>query len=156
MSLSISPCDEGGYLLESSLHLPRPVAEVFPFFADARNLQSLTPKTLQFEVLTPEPLVMQAGLRIDYRLKVHRVPLRWQSEITAWDPPHRFVDEQRRGPYRWWIHEHTFVEESAGCLVGDRVRYGVWGGRLVNALVVARDLRKIFAYRTAQLEARFG
>jgi ligand-binding SRPBCC domain-containing protein len=132
------------------------IEEVFGFFADARNLEALTPGWLHFRILTPDPIVMRVGTRIDYRLRLHGLPLAWQSEITAWDPPHRFVDEQRRGPYRRWVHEHVF--EAAGRLtrVRDRVVYAVAGGRLVARLLVAPDLRRIFAYRAARLEERFG
>ncbi len=140
----------------SSVWLPPPIEEVFPFFADAHNLQELTPPFLEFRVMTPPPIAMAPGTRIDYRLKLHGIPLRWQSEITAWEPPHRFVDEQRKGPYRTWIHEHRFSPKDGGTLVEDEVRYGVPGGPLVNALFVRKDVARIFAYREERLRARFG
>jgi ligand-binding SRPBCC domain-containing protein len=88
---------------------------------------------------------------------VRGVPLRWRSEITAWEPPRRFVDEQRRGPYRLWIHEHTFEALDGGrTLCDDRVRYAVPGGGLANRLLVAPDLRRIFAHRARKLRERFG
>ncbi|MGB9275140.1 MAG: SRPBCC family protein [Terrimicrobiaceae bacterium] len=96
------------------LWLPRPLGEVFSFFADAGNLELLTPPQLNFHILTPCPLEMRVGLLIEYRLRVRGIPLRWQSEITAWEPPHRFVDEERRGPYRLWQHEHLFEERDGG------------------------------------------
>jgi len=136
--------------------IPRPVEEVFPFFADAHNLQELTPPFLDFRVLTPRPVPMAPGTRIDYRLKLHGIPLRWQSEITAWEPMRMFRDEQRRGPYRAWIHTHRFLPRNGGTLVVDEVRYDVFGGRLVNALFVRRDVERIFAYRGARLRDRFG
>ena len=118
--------------LTSEVMLPRPPAEVFPFFADARNLERLTPPWLRFAVLTSGPIEMRPGATIDYRLRLRGVPIRWRSEITAWEPPLRFVDEQRRGPYRLWVHEHRF-EERDGCTVAsDHVRYAVWGGRVVD------------------------
>lgn len=145
--------------LRSELWLPRPLSEVFPFFADARNLQRITPPWLSFEVLTPAPIEMRPGTRIDYRLRVHGVPLRWQSEITAWEPPYRFVDEQRRGPYRLWHHEHTFREQNGGTLCGDVVQYASRGGPLrplIEALFVRRDVDRIFRYRREVLEREFG
>ena len=147
---SIEPQD-GGFLLTSCVRLPRPRAEVFPFHTDARNLDRLTPRRLRFRVLTPDPIEMRAGLHIDYRLWVRWIPIRWQSEITVWDPPKRFVDEQRRGPYRWWKHEHTFVEANNNTLVTDRVHYGVPGGDFIHNLFVRRNLEQIFAFRTAKL-----
>jgi ligand-binding SRPBCC domain-containing protein len=142
--------------LHSELWLPRPRAEVFPFFADARNLEAITPGWLRFQVLTPGPLEMRTGLRIDYRLRVHGLPLRWQSEITVWEPPQRFVDEQRRGPYRLWRHEHRFAERDGGTLCADHVRYAVPGGELVYRLFVRRDVERIFEFRRRRLTERFG
>lgn len=99
---------------------------------------------------------MKEGTQIEYRLKLRGVPIQWQSEITVWEPPHRFVDEQRRGPYRLWVHEHTFPEQDDGALVGDRVRYAVPGGALVNRFLVAPHLDRIFAYRHRKLVEIFG
>ena len=136
--------------------LPRPRAEIFQFFADAGNLNILTPPWLRFEILTPRPIVMRVGALIDYRLRLHGWPLRWQSEITAWEPPERFVDEQRHGPYRLWQHEHRFTERDGGTVVTDRVRYAVAGGRLTDWLFVRHDVVRIFAYRQQKLAELFG
>lgn len=146
--------------LTSEVLLPRPRDEVFPFFADAGNLERLTPPWLRFEVLTPQPIAMRPAAVIEYRLRLRGLPVRWRSEITAWEPPFRFVDEQRRGPYRLWIHEHRFEEREGRTLVGDRVRYAVPGGPLleglVNRLLVRPDLERIFAFRRAVLLRLFG
>jgi ligand-binding SRPBCC domain-containing protein len=144
------------FTLTSKVWLPRPLDEVFPFFADARNLEELTPPWLRFEVLTPGPVSMAVGTRIAYRLRVHGIPIRWQSEITAWQPPHRFVDEQAHGPYRLWIHEHRFSERNGNTLAEDFVRYAVYGGAAVNRLLVARDVERIFEYRRQQMQQIFG
>ncbi len=136
--------------------VPRPRAEVFAFFADAGNLQELTPPWLRFEVLTPRPIEMGPGTLIDYRLRLRFIPIRWRTRIAVWEPPHRFMDEQLRGPYRLWLHEHTFEEDGDGTLCGDFVRYAVPFGALANRLMVARDVRKIFAYRERRLQEIFG
>jgi hypothetical protein len=98
---------------------------------------------------------MKQGALIDYRLRLRGIPIRWQSEITAWEPPHRFVDEQCRGPYRRWIHEHTFAGRDGGTLARDRVQYAVPGGSLVDYLFVARDLKRVFAFRQETLRRIF-
>ncbi|MBX3395173.1 MAG: SRPBCC family protein [Phycisphaerae bacterium] len=137
----------GAFVLDAELHVPQAIDRVFDFFGDAFNLEQITPPFLRFEVLTPRPIPMAEGTLIDYRLKVRGLPMRWRSEITAWEPPFRFVDEQRKGPYRLWRHEHTFQAAEGGTIVRDRVTYRVPGGRLVNQLFVAPDLRRIFQYR---------
>jgi ligand-binding SRPBCC domain-containing protein len=136
--------------------LPKPVADLFPFFADAQNLETLTPPWVQFKILTPLPIRMHPGALIDYRLRIHGIPVRWQTEITAWEPPFRFVDEQKRGPYRVWIHEHRFVERDGGTLMTDQIRYAVYGGGLIEKLFVRRDVEKIFDYRNQKMEELFG
>ncbi len=140
------------HLFKSELWLPRPREEVFNFFGDALNLQAITPPFLNFEVLTPAPIEMRAGTLIDYKLRVRGIPLRWRTLISAWEPPHRFMDEQLRGPYRQWIHEHTFEERDGGTLARDVVRYSVFGGALVDWLFVRRDVEKIFAYREKRMK----
>jgi ligand-binding SRPBCC domain-containing protein len=140
----------------SKVLLPRPRDEVFAFFADATNLEAITPPWLRFRVLTPPPIEMAAGTRIDYRLRVRFLPVRWTTEIAVWEPPVRFVDTQLRGPYRRWVHLHTFEQVEGGTLCRDRVDYEAPGGRLVHRLFVDRDVRRIFAYRRERLLDRFG
>ena len=154
--ISTHPTQRGAYQLTTEFWTPRPLSEVFEFFAEAHNLQELTPTFLQFEVLTPGPTPMGVGTILDYRLRMHGLPMLWKSLISAWEPPFRFVDEQVRGPYTFWHHEHTFEPQGGGTLIRDIVDYGVPGGWLVNTLFVQRDLRHIFRYRTEQIQRRFG
>ena len=142
--------------IRREIWLPQPRERVFGFFADPRNLEKLTPAWLRFEVLDAESVRLEAGALIDYRLRLRGFPLRWRSQIALWDPPRRFVDIQVRGPYREWSHEHRFEARSGGTLVVDRVDYAVPGGRLVNRLLVRRDLEQIFDFRTAALGRIFG
>lgn len=144
------------FRLTTEIWLPRPLEEVFAFFADAGNLQRLTPPWLSFKILTPQPIVMARGTRIEYRIRLRGLPLRWRSEIVTWDPPHVFVDEQRRGPYRRWTHTHRFLAQSGGTFVTDEVIFSVWGGGLVARVFVAPDIRRIFSYRHDQLMSVFG
>lgn len=141
---------------ESQLWLPQPLEEVFAFFSDAANLDGITPPWLHFRTITPRPVEMHLGAVIDHRLRIHGFPVRWRSEITAWEPPVRFVDEQVRGPYRLWIHEHTFTECDGGTLVCDRVQYAVPFDWLVHALLVRGDVERIFRYRSDMLRRRFA
>jgi ligand-binding SRPBCC domain-containing protein len=144
------------YLFQCELWLPQPRAVVFDFFADARNLQTITPPWLHFVILTPIPIEMRPGALIDYKLRVHGFPLRWQTEITEWNPPHHFVDQQLRGPYTLWHHTHRFFDQDGGTRCVDEVRYRPPGGALINYLFVKRDVQKIFAYRQQQLQKHFG
>jgi ligand-binding SRPBCC domain-containing protein len=139
--------------LRREQYLPIDQATTFAFFADARNLERLTPSWLHFKVLTAEPLHLQAGSLLDYRLRLHGLPLRWQSEITLWEPLSRFVDVQRRGPYRIWEHTHTFEPLGAGTIVRDSVVYAVPGGGLINRFLVRPDLERVFDYRARRLNA---
>lgn len=140
----------------TELRLPRSQEEIFPFFADAANLETITPPWLHFRIQTPAPIEMRPGTLIDYRLRVRGIPLRWRTEITVWEPPNRFVDRQLRGPYRLWEHEHAFEEVEGGTLCRDHVRYSVFGGELVHRLLVRRDVEGIFAHRQKALEQRFS
>lgn len=141
--------------VDREVWLSEKIQTVFSFFADATNLQKLTPDWLHFRVLTPPPLEMHAGALIDYRLRVRGVPIRWRSQILAWEPPFRFVDKQVHGPYKQWIHEHLFTSLRGGTLVQDKVDYAVLGGPLVDRCLVAPDLRRIFDFRHKQLQKYF-
>ena len=138
-------------LFRDELLLPRPRAEIFPFFAEARNLEKITPPWLKFEVLTPDPIAMRPGALIDYRIRVRGVPIRWRTEIVAWEPPHRFIDTQLTGPYRLWHHTHTFEDRGDSTLCRDEVRYWPLGGALIDWLFVRRDVTNIFKYRRKSL-----
>src|SRR5262245_10988524 len=138
------------------LWLPLPPEELFPFFANAANLDVLTPPWLHFHIVTPQPIVMRPGTLIDYRLRVHGLPLRWRTRVSAWEPPRRFVDEQLRGPYRRWIHEHTFDLRDGGTLIRDAVQYAVPFDALLHRWFVRPDIERIFQFRAAELRRRFG
>jgi ligand-binding SRPBCC domain-containing protein len=151
---------ESTYALETWLWLPRSREEVFAFFADAMNLERITPSFLKFRVRTAAPIAMGAGTVIDYRIGMRGLPMTWRSEITTWDPPQRFVDTQLKGPYREWVHTHSFEEQDGGTTVRDHVRYRLPGpafaGALVNRWLVASDLKRIFEYRHEALVKAFG
>ena len=142
--------------LHDELLLPLALGEIFPFFAEARNLETLTPPWLKFEVVTPAPITMRVGALIDYRIRVHGLPIRWRTEIVEWNPPHRFVDVQLSGPYRLWHHTHTFEERGDSTLCRDDVRYWPHGGALIDRLFVRRDVERIFAFRQKKLREIFG
>ena len=136
--------------LERRQFVNRSLDEVFQFFASAHNLERITPPWLRFELLTPEPIEMRIGTRIDYRLHVHQVPVRWTSRIEEWVPGRAFVDRQLRGPYGLWLHRHSFQSSGAGTIVGDQVDYALPSGRvgdLAHRLFVRRDVERIFDYR---------
>ena len=125
--------------------------EVFPFFADAHNLEGITPPLLHFTVITPRPITMQVGTLIEYRLRVHGLPVRWQTLIQEWMPGERFVDVQLRGPYALWHHTHEFEPAGPGrTRMTDTVRYAIGfgaAGELAHRLFVGRDVRSIFEHR---------
>jgi ligand-binding SRPBCC domain-containing protein len=151
-------------VLEREQLIPRPRSEVFAFFADAANLERLTPPSLRFEIRTPPPIVMAAGTVIDYRIALFGVGFGWRTVIESFEPERRFVDVQVAGPYRFWRHEHTFsdgtdgTERAGGTLVHDRVEYEVpYGplGRVVQALFVRRQVERIFDFRRRALAEHF-
>jgi ligand-binding SRPBCC domain-containing protein len=132
--------------------------DVFPFFADASNLEAITPPWLGFRVVTPRPIEMRAGTLIEYRLRLHGLPIRWLTKIEAWEPPHRFVDAQLAGPYKLWHHTHEFAPDGdGGTIMRDTVHYSLpYGplGEIARRLFVARDLAAIFDYRATRLTRR--
>ena len=144
--------------LERSQLLPLPIDEAFDFFADAHNLESITPPWLHFSIVTPAPVLMRKGTLIDYELRLRGLRLHWQSEIVQWTPGHGFVDRQTRGPYSHWEHKHTFEQHADGTLMRDLVLYRLpLGplGKLANKAVVESDLRRIFDYRRDAIGRQF-
>lgn len=139
----------------TTTELPLSRAEVFAFFSDPRNLEGLTPPWLGLRIRTPEPLPVGEGAVYDYTLRLHSLPLRWRTLITAWEEGHRFEDLQQKGPYALWHHVHTFEDApGGGTRMTDHVRYRLpfgWFGALALPLV-KRDVVKIFTYRREVLE----
>lgn len=145
-----------GWTLSTCVWIPQPIQSVFDFFANAGNLEMLTPPWLHFRILTPQPIEMSDGTIIDYRLKLRLIPIRWRSEISNWHPPVCFVDRQLRGPYREWVHTHSFETNQGGTIVRDDVQYSTPGGRLVHDLFVGPELKRIFKYRHEVLLDKLG
>lgn len=139
--------------------IPRPIDEVFAFFADARNLEEITPPWLAFRILAISTDAVSAGTEIRYRLRLHGIPIFWRTEIRQWKSPHRFVDVQRAGPYRLWHHTHCFEAHEGKTRMIDIVRYRLpFGllGRIVHALKVRGDVRRIFDYRHQRIQELFA
>jgi len=144
--------------LRTRIELPLARERVFPFFADADNLQKITPPELHFRIVTPPPIAMAQGTLIRYQLRLMGVPFEWLTRITVWNPPVEFVDEQVKGPYRRWVHQHLFVETSFGTRMHDAVTYELPFfpiGELAAPLVHLQ-LRRIFSYRARALKRLLG
>jgi ligand-binding SRPBCC domain-containing protein len=134
--------------------VPLPRERVFEFFAAAENLERITPPELRFRIVTPPPIEMREGTLITYRLRLYGVPFEWLTRIAVWNPPVEFVDEQLRGPYRQWIHRHTFTTLVAETRIDDEVDYRLPFAPVgeIAAPLVAAEVRRIFRYRTRAIE----
>lgn len=142
-------------MLERTQVVPVPIEAAFAFFAEARNLERITPPWLRFRILEA-PAALQRGSRLRYRLRLFGIPIAWRTEIVEWSPPHRFVDVQRRGPFRLWEHTHELTAVPGGTEVRDCVRYRLFLGplgALVARLLVRGWVESIFAYRAEVLPA---
>jgi ligand-binding SRPBCC domain-containing protein len=142
-------------VLEREQVVSTPIERAFDFYSDAGNLERITPPWLRFRMVTPAPIEMREGALLEYRLVLHGIPVGWRTRIESWEPPHRFVDRQLKGPYALWHHTHELEAHTEGTLVRDRVRYrigfGPLGG-LAHAVLVRRDLDRIFDYRAEATE----
>lgn len=147
------------HVLHREQRLPGTPEDVFPFFADAHNLEAITPPLLRFRIVTPGPIAMRVGTLIQYRLRLRGMPISWLTSIQRWEPPHVFVDQQIRGPYALWHHTHTFVDDGEGrTRMTDTVRYALPFspvGELAMPLV-RRDLDAIFDFRRDEVARRIA
>jgi ligand-binding SRPBCC domain-containing protein len=143
------------HILERRQIIERPLREVFDFFADAGNLERITPPELNFHILTPPPIDIKKGALIDYELKLHGIPITWKTEITEWNPPFDFVDSALKSPYKQWIHRHTFEKGANGeTIMIDNVRYRLPLEPLGDLAhwYVKKELKYIFDYRYKIIE----
>ncbi len=140
--------------LETEMSIPRNLRDVFEFFSNASNLEVITPPEMRLKVLTEMPIVMASGVLISYRLRIFGCPIKWQSRITSWNPPHEFVDEQVSGPYQEWVHTHTFKEIPGGTVISDSVKYRLPLGPLgeIAFPIVRRQLARMFQHRQQSIE----
>lgn len=146
------------HILEKKQIINRPVKEVFDFFADAVNLERITPPELNFHITTLQPIDIKKGTLIEYQLKLRGIPIKWKTEITQWNPPFDFVDTALKSPYKQWIHLHSFEEGKAGeTIMQDRVRYRLPLEPLGDLAhwYVKKELKYIFDYRYKVIEEIF-
>ena len=151
--------DDGSRVIESEQYVDESLEKVFEFFSSANNLEALTPPFLNFKVLESSTKDIGQGTLIDYQLSLHGIPLKWKTLIDQWDPPHKFVDTQLRGPYTKWHHTHTFEKLGKGTLIKDRVEFKVplgLAGDLTTSWKVVGDVNTIFAYRHKKILELFN
>jgi len=150
---------EPGHLLRQTTILEAPLDQVFDFFSRAQNLALMTPSWMDFQIVSDASAGPRAGETIDYKIKVGPLSMRWRTRFLAWEPGARFIDNQERGPYRLWHHEHRFSAEGDRTRMEDIVHYTLpLGplGRLMHRLFVAGQLRRIFSFRAATIALRFA
>jgi ligand-binding SRPBCC domain-containing protein len=147
------------HVLEREQRLPLPLARVFPFFADARNLDRMFRPVLRFHVVARGPVEMREGAVIHYLMRLYGIPFPWRTRIDVWEPGVRFVDRQEFGPYAYWSHLHAFREEGGATFMRDRVEYELplgAAGDLVHAVLVREVLERLFARRWRAAELIFA
>jgi ligand-binding SRPBCC domain-containing protein len=147
------------HILVRELTLNKPLEETFKFFADAGNLERITPPELNFRITTPQPIDIKKGTLIDYRLKLRGIPITWKTEISRWEPPFAFIDQALKSPYKQWIHLHTFTEnEKGGTDMRDEVRYRLPVEPFGDIMhwYVRKELNYIFDYRQKTVASILG
>ena len=150
-SLTFHDNPDGSFGLTCSLEVPYPLEEVFAFFSQPENLSKLTPASMGFRILTPAPIEMASGTRITYRIKPVGFPMKWISLIDTWDPPHEFTDSMEKGPFSSWAHSHRFSSTETGTRIEDHVTYRVPGGKWIERLMMRKQLKAQFDYRSEKI-----
>ena len=143
---------------ERTTFIAAPVKRVFEFFEAPENLARITPPEMRFRIIDGPARNLREGDRIRYALRVFGLPIRWTTHITIWRDGEVFADLQERGPYRYWLHTHTFREVPGGVEMHDAVEYELplgFLGRLVAGRLVARQLERIFDHRAKVIREVF-
>lgn len=144
--------------LERESVIKAPIEKVFDFFSKAENLNIITPPQLKFDIITPMPITIKEGTIIDYKIKISGLSFKWRTKITDWEPPNRFIDIQTKGPYKMWVHEHTFTADGNNTVMKDKVNYiskGWFLEPLIQRFFVRKRVEDIFDYRQKKLSAIF-
>ena len=147
------------WTLSATQWVPTPRSQVFPFFANAKNLEKLTPDFLKFKIRRVSDNNIQVNTLIDYWINLHGLPIPWRTKIDEWQPLSHFVDVQIRGPFRLWHHRHEFEEMKRGTLLSDIVTFDLYCKKYQNTRLlrwVNKDLHKIFHYRHTQISKIFS
>ena len=146
-------------IYECEQWVPKTIEEIFPFFAEAKNLEKITPPHLRFHIVGMNTETINKGTLIDYKLQLYGVPFKWKTKISEFEPNKMFIDEQLKGPYSKWVHLHTFEQINGGTLLKDLVHYRIPMGALGKILLgrfIRKDIEKIFNYRKSVIAELFG
>lgn len=141
-----------------SQFVPDHIEKVFHFFSEAKNLENITPEFLNFKIENMSSKEIEKDTIINYKLKIHGVPAKWQTQITEWIPLKKFVDHQNKGPYQLWDHTHTFTSVENGTLIEDRIKYKIPGhivGLLALGKFIRKDVNQIFQHRVKSIKNKF-
>ena len=147
------------YQLKTKQFVKTDMATCWDFFSDPKNLSKITPQSMGFIVRTELPDKMYEGLMIEYTVRpMLGIPMNWITEIKTVKNHSFFVDEQRKGPYKIWHHEHHFKEVEGGVEMTDIVSYELplgFLGRLMHPILVKNKLKEIFDYRRQKVDELF-
>jgi|YelNatPaOPRAMG01_1025707.scaffolds.fasta_scaffold00094_58 ligand-binding SRPBCC domain-containing protein len=147
------------YNFKQEQYINKSLSKLFPFFERPENLSKLTPSWLSFKIKTPLPIQMKEGATIEYSIKLFGIPMNWKTEIIKYSPPFLFIDEQKKGPYKKWVHTHSFEEINGKVLMKDKIDYDLYGGilkHLIHKFFVKPLINKIFEFRKITIEKEFG
>ena len=147
------------YIYKQEQYINKPLSQVFPFFERPENLSMLTPNWLNFKIKTPSPIQMKTDAKIEYSIKLFGIPMKWETEIIKYSPPFLFIDEQKKGPYKKWVHTHSFEEINGKVLMKDKIDYDLYGGilkHLIHKFFVKPSITKIFEFRKITIEKEFN